>query len=235
MFTQAVCEKILYYVYYLIDPRNGATFYVGKGKGNRVFQHAMGFSEGKPKSEKISLILEILEAGLEVQYIILRHGLIEKEAFEIESAMIDYIGLDILTNQVNGYEAEDRGKMSPQEIIAIYNAEEVEINEPVIAININRLYKRGMSPDKLYDSTRSAWKMSRRREKAKLVLSIYRGIIREVYQVKRWNKKQLTNGTIRWEFEGRVADNDIRNKYLAKSISKYIKHGAKNPIKYINC
>ena len=27
------------YVYRLIDPRNGQTFYVGKGKGNRVFQH----------------------------------------------------------------------------------------------------------------------------------------------------------------------------------------------------
>ncbi|WP_250481199.1 hypothetical protein [Caballeronia sp. GAOx1] len=26
-------------MYRLIDPRNGETFYVGKGKENRVFQH----------------------------------------------------------------------------------------------------------------------------------------------------------------------------------------------------
>ena len=33
-FTHEVCEKIGYYVYRLVDPRNGQTFYVGKGKGN---------------------------------------------------------------------------------------------------------------------------------------------------------------------------------------------------------
>ena len=27
------------YVYRLIDPRNGKTFYIGRGRGNRVFAH----------------------------------------------------------------------------------------------------------------------------------------------------------------------------------------------------
>lgn len=36
-FSQETINKIGYYVYRLIDPRNGQTFYVGKGKGNRVF------------------------------------------------------------------------------------------------------------------------------------------------------------------------------------------------------
>ena len=34
MFTADVIEQLNYYVYRLIDPRNGKTFYVGKGKGN---------------------------------------------------------------------------------------------------------------------------------------------------------------------------------------------------------
>ena len=39
-FSPEVIEQLQYYVYRLIDPRDGQTFYVGKGKGNRVFAHA---------------------------------------------------------------------------------------------------------------------------------------------------------------------------------------------------
>ena len=39
MFTPEVIEQLQYYVYRLIDPRTGQTFYVGKGKGNRLYAH----------------------------------------------------------------------------------------------------------------------------------------------------------------------------------------------------
>lgn len=38
-FPPDVARKLKTYVYRLIDPRNGETFYVGKGQGNRVFAH----------------------------------------------------------------------------------------------------------------------------------------------------------------------------------------------------
>ena len=38
-FTTEVISKLGYYVYLLIDPRTGNTFYVGKGRGNRTFAH----------------------------------------------------------------------------------------------------------------------------------------------------------------------------------------------------
>lgn len=38
-FSPEVSAQLNYYVYRLIDPRNGQTFYVGKGRGNRIFQH----------------------------------------------------------------------------------------------------------------------------------------------------------------------------------------------------
>lgn len=41
-FPSGVIEHLGWYVYRLIDPRDGSTFYVGKGKGNRVFAHMRG-------------------------------------------------------------------------------------------------------------------------------------------------------------------------------------------------
>ena len=38
-FKKGVAEELGFYVYRLIDPRNGQTFYVGKGRGDRVFAH----------------------------------------------------------------------------------------------------------------------------------------------------------------------------------------------------
>lgn len=39
-FKQSVKEALAYYVYALVDPRDHKIFYIGKGKDNRVFQHA---------------------------------------------------------------------------------------------------------------------------------------------------------------------------------------------------
>lgn len=47
-----------FYVYEYVDPRNNKTFYVGKGKGNRLYVHLRD-SKLRDKSEKSNLILEI--------------------------------------------------------------------------------------------------------------------------------------------------------------------------------
>ena len=47
-FAPEVQKKLAYYVYRLIDPRSGQTFYVGKGRQNRVFAHAKGLAAGPP-------------------------------------------------------------------------------------------------------------------------------------------------------------------------------------------
>ena len=38
-FSQAAIEKLNYYVYCLIDPRNNEVFYIGKGCGNAGGYH----------------------------------------------------------------------------------------------------------------------------------------------------------------------------------------------------
>ena len=44
-FPGEVARRHNTYVYRLIDPRDGETFYVGKGQGNRVFSHVRAEDE----------------------------------------------------------------------------------------------------------------------------------------------------------------------------------------------
>ena len=80
----------IYFVYALIDPRDGSIFYIGKGKNNRPYRH---LEEAKKTNEinkgqnpyKIRKIRNILAAGYETYDVIYLHkNLTEKEAFELE-------------------------------------------------------------------------------------------------------------------------------------------------------
>jgi hypothetical protein len=42
MFSKSVADKLQYYVYRLIDPSNGESIYIGKGRADRVFEHVKG-------------------------------------------------------------------------------------------------------------------------------------------------------------------------------------------------
>ena len=229
-FSQAVCEKIGNYVYVLKDPRNSTIFYIGKGVGNRVFQHVMGALETSYDTDKLNLIREITSENLEVEHFILRHGLSKEQAFEIESACIDLLGLENLTNSVKGHNSWERGLKTEDEINQFYDAAIIEISEPSIIITVNRYYDRFITPESLYKITRSAWRVANhRRKKVKYAIASYKGIVREVYEVNGWNLKVDEN---RWEFTGTIAEPEIREKYINKSLDKYIKKGSQNPIKY---
>lgn len=47
------------YVYVYVDPRDGKPFYIGRGRGDRVFMHLYDLSE----SDKVKKISEIRAAG----------------------------------------------------------------------------------------------------------------------------------------------------------------------------
>ncbi|MFH0892787.1 MAG: hypothetical protein V1867_08530 [Candidatus Falkowbacteria bacterium] len=233
--SQSTIEKLGYYVYLLTDPRKDKVFYVGKGRGNRINQHLLGVLEEKENEmtkEKIRTIKEIQKAGLDVGLVVLRHGLAEKEAFEVECAVIDLIGKEKLTNIVNGHHAHDRGIMSLDDIKIRYEAEEAVFTELTLLININRLYKPKMTPAEIYEVTHGHWRLNRNRlEKYKIVCGVYRGIIREVFVAHGWHPSDRIKG--RSYFDGEVAPPEIRDKLIYKSVAKFWPLGSQFPIKYV--
>lgn len=232
-----MAEKVGTYVYLLRDPRSDEVFYVGKGKGNRVFAHAAASATDLGETEKLSRIRDIQKAGLEVKYEILRHGMTDEQAFEVESALIDFIGLEDLTNIVAGKHTDTRGRMTVPEIIAQYEARPITIREPVILIIINRLYRRNMTADELYEATRGSWVLGDRRNQARYAFAVYNGVVREVYRIHRWIPAIARSPTQkvqqRWRFEGEVAT-DLK-AYVGGSVETYLKPGAQSPVKYVNC
>jgi len=234
-FPRSVIEKLGYYVYLLIDPTIDKVFYVGKGTGNRIFAHINSAISSPLESDKLDKIRSIQSKGSEIKYAIIRHGLTEQEAFEIEAALIDFIDIRELTNIVVGHDSDSRGLMSITDIIAKYLAPEIEIVEPVVLITVNRLYRRNMNDDELYEITRGNWVTGTRRNKAMYAFCVYNGTVRQVYEIQRWfpikARSQDTKTQNRWRFDGIVAQ-ELRH-YVGGNVEKYI--GAQNPIRYVNC
>lgn len=241
-FSQVVQEKLGYYIYLYINPFDNTVFYVGKGQGNRVFDHLSDISE----SQKTKVINEIREQGAQPVIEILVHGLKDEEtALRIEASIIDLIGTNQLTNQVRGYDARILGRMGIQQVVAQYDRTLVQIEHKVILIRINQLYRYGMTALVLYEATRGIWRIGPQRHQVEYAFAVFRGIVREVYKIKTWHPAGTTTyqtrpkehfmATDRWEFIGEVAEQGIRQKYIDKSVEQYLAANSQNPIKYVNC
>ena len=161
-------DSLAFYVYLLVDPRDGKVFYVGKGKGGRCFDHSAS-DDGVAKASKIA---EIEAAGLTPNIDIIRHGLEnEAEAFLVESAVIDAFGLGNLTNIAPGHGVEKFGRTSLAELAARYMPEEAEVIHKVIFLKIAQTYRKGMSAQELYEAARGVWNFNRLTPRSTTTLS----------------------------------------------------------------
>lgn len=126
------------------------------------------------------------------------------------------------------------------------------IAEPVVAINIAQQYPTIRNDFELYEVTRGLWRLSRQRaERAKYAFAVFRGLIKEVYEIHYWEpahvqsnkfwierKKQQGEpidpsiNTGRFQFAGQIAPDFVRSKYVGKQLP--VPHG-QNPIRYFNC
>lgn len=243
-FLPGMAEKLGHYVYALVDPRDGKVFYVGKGVGARVYQHAalarvVDPVEGR-RGLKLNTIKEIHASGSEPEIEILRHGLTSDEAYMVEAAVIDALrlsGLE-LANLVSG-QARGKGWRRMEDLRADYAAPAVTI-EPshrMALIRINRLYRRGMGDDELYEATRQWWRVSPRRAPDHAA-AVYHGIVRAVYAIDRstgrngWEASADRSG--RWRFTGRPSP-ELEGLYVWRDVRAYLPDGAQNPVRYVGC
>jgi hypothetical protein len=236
-FSQNVSSKLKIYVYRLIDPRNGETFYVGKGKRNRVFarvQAATQALEGDELSNKIKRIHEIHLAGLEIGHVIHRHGMEDKTAFEVEAALVDaYPGL---SNEASGYGSDDFGPMHAREIIQHYDALPARFHHKALLIGVNR----SATEASLYEATRYAWRLDvAKARRAEVILPTVQGLIVGAFVADEWLSATSENFTGResvegrFGFVGRAAPAAIHDLYVGRSVLlEFRKRGAVNPIKY---
>lgn len=228
----SVAESRDYYVYRLIDPRTGHTFYVGKGTGERVFQHAKAAIKFKSneddKSEKIAQINAIKNEGLEVIHVIHRFGMTKNEALEVEAALIDvYTGLTNIQSGIN----PERGMMSAEtwrslQGLEVYTEPEadyilIKVRSTVLADNCNNLY----------ETTRKAWRADLNNAKNyDYVLAAVDGVVRGVYANLTWYDSSEQN---RIEFTGKECVEEWVKDILGKRIpEQYRKKGAANPFMY---
>lgn len=248
-----------YYVYGLIDPRTNQIFYIGKGTGNRVFEHEREILSN-PNSDKLKLqtISDIHSHGLAVKKIIINSNLTENEAFAAEAALINafnYISDAGLTNIAAGHHSAEA--VSVEDFEKQYGAEELcedDIKHRIMVIKVNKLYRRNISDNELYDSVRGLWRASlTRAQSVEYVFGVYNSLVVAVYKPTQWyrckdapQKRPRPDEVLTPQNENRLffVDEDFerglpqdKNEafYCWKSIARFkINQGAQNPVTYLN-
>lgn len=125
----------------------------------------------------------------------------------------------------------------------------VEIKENIVLIRINKLFDPAMTQEQMYEATRGVWRIGSRRNKADFAFAVFKGEVKEVYKIISWHPagtlkyySRIINSFLekndmgkRWEFDGVVAEEEIRKKYVGQSVKQFFQKGASNPVIYVNC
>lgn len=236
-FSESVKEALNYYVYALIDPRDNKIFYIGKGKGNRVFSHISAAISSEEENLRLNVIRNILNEGLEVKHFIIRHNLSEQEAYLLESTLIDFLTFPqfntecILTNIAAGHHQWDEGIKTIEDICTLYDCASINAFEDygILLVSLNKSFNQAKAKGvyrrfNIFDATRRYWKISKSRAHSiKYVLGVYKGIVRSVIKVNSYHwVEKADDGTVfktpRCCFDGQLLKD---SPYINKDVSAY--------------
>ncbi len=77
-------------------------------------------------------------------------------------------------------------------------------------------------------------------------MAVFLGVVREVYEISSWHRagstayefrthERLGERQDRWEFVGARAVDEIRERYVGRSVQAYFRRGQQSPVTYVHC
>lgn len=231
--------KSYVYVYCEIDDDNRRLpIYVGKGKSDRFFSHLANLEDQSIKKNiKIRNLINDNKLGIDI----LAYGLTDKDALSIESACIDLMGIENLENVVRG-KGKNIKRIPLNELANLLTDKSVKVdkNDRGVAILINRDYKPTFSDLETFEITRGIWSKKLvsicQKHDVKLAYATFNGVVKDIYSIYSWvpagTQEYFTRSldpmrlkTARWEFVGKKAPENIREKYIGKIIDRDRSYG----------
>ena len=224
--------KSYVYVYCEIDDDNRRIpIYIGKGKSDRCFSHLNNLDNlSISKNRRIQNLIQENRLSIDI----LAYQLDPQTALSIESACIDLMGIDNLTNLVRGQ--KDNCKRIPlNELTNLLMEKTIKVDpeHSGIAILINKHYRPTFGDLEIFEWTRGIWSKASKTiaGESKYAYATYKGVVKDIYEIHSWvpagtqeyftrtlDKKRLA--TNRWEFVGRRAPEELRELYIGKIIEK---------------
>ncbi len=258
-FSTSVAKQLRHYVYVLVDPSDKKIFYVGKAMGpNRPFVHLKeGIDHKNPELEK--KISKIRGGGEEPEVEILRYGLSKRGALDMESAVIDAIGVGNLSNLIKGHRTMRAPALKINQQLGGKPLNWEDIRVCGMMIYSHQSQKQEYD---IYDATRGNWAVSKKtreeREeegkdgkegklKRRYAFAMDHSVILEVYEILMWFpggttvsslpfNKEYHKGRAVWEFVGKKADEPELRRYRNRVLHRGSKrlHAAQRGIRYVN-
>lgn len=259
-FSLSTSKSIGFYVYVLVDPLDNVPFYVGKGKGDRVFSHVKSVERKIAKRQPVTMtgkdlkILEILTrkgGPNEVLHYIVRYGLTNDQALAIESVLIDLFNRKLklnipnaenITNVNDGFYSH-QGCILAEELDKAINCKValLDPNKRYIAINLNVNYDGNDKEYQIYERVRSSWILNKElADQADYILATHAGVVVGVYKLdeKGWQLvpgQDLSLKKKRYYFDKNQVDDisEERERLLGCKLPSR-KKGAQNPVWYVS-
>jgi hypothetical protein len=237
-FPPGVRSKLGAYVYLLVDPRTGRSFFVGRGTGDRCHRHvetARATPEGTARSGKFTALDRIREAevdGRPVRVDILRYGLTPAEARLVEASVCDALGL--------GQETRLGSRRRPAVELGAELARRARFkrSHPVVLLRVG-----AHGADTTYERARHGWRIGQRWVDAtsprspRWAVVVAGDLVDAVYRIDSWEPSPATDarpGAGRWSFTG-APDDELGARYVGRSVAGYLGGGTPAPVTYVWC